>query len=192
MIGELMPSGRGLDVSDAHSSSSDPYTTPQAGDAWAADAARAGKLGTQRLLSVKTSQPTPEVRDALRLASGEQVVSRRRLILADDQPVEVATSYYPAEIAAGTPLADLKKIKGGAVRILEERGYPLEESVDLVTAEPSTAEDAELLGVEEGQPVLVIRRTSGPAEHAPVEYAENRMVANRVPPLEYRTRTRAA
>jgi len=29
----------------------------------------------------------------------------------------------------------MKKIKGGAVRVLAEQGYPLEESVDFVTAD---------------------------------------------------------
>lgn len=182
-----MPRG-GAAVGDARNSTSDPYTTPQAGDAWAADAARQGKIGTQRVLAVETGVPSPEVRGALQLEPDEQVVSRRRLVLADDQPVEIATSYYPARIAAGTPLAEAKKIKGGAVRVLAECGYPLEESVDFVTAEAPTAEDVRMLGLEPDQPVLVIRRTSGPAGRAPSEYAENRMAAGRVPPLEYRTR----
>jgi GntR family transcriptional regulator len=191
MIGELMPR-KGVLVSDVRKSSSDLYTQPQAGDAWTADAASQGKVGAQRLLAVETGPASPDVREALRLADDEQVVSRRRLIMADDQPVEVATSYYPAQIAVGTPLADMKKIKGGAVRVLAECGFPLEKSVDFVTAETPTAEDISLLDVERDQPILVIRRTSGPSGGAPSEYAENRMVAGRVPALEYRTRTSAA
>jgi GntR family transcriptional regulator len=175
-------------VSDACGSSSDPYTKPQAGDAWSADAAKQGKIGTQRLLAVETGPAPPDVREVLRLGADEHVVSRRRLILADDVPVEIAVSYYPARIAAGTPLAEPKKIKGGAVWVLAECGFPLEESVDFVTAETPTAEDVKLLDVERDQPLLVIRRTSGPAGAAPCEYAENRMVAARVGALEYRTR----
>jgi len=44
---------KGASVSDVRNSSSDPYTTPQAGDAWAVDAASQGKVGTQTLLAVK-------------------------------------------------------------------------------------------------------------------------------------------
>jgi GntR family transcriptional regulator len=194
MIGEkLMPRGEAL-MSDSHSrsSTSDLYTSSQPGDGWAADAARQGKVGTQRLLEVETGMPTPDVRVALQLGPDEQVVWRRRLILADDQPVEVATSYYPARIAVGTALADPKKIKGGAVSVLAEQGYPLDESVDHVTAELPTMDDRNLLEVRADQPVIVIRRTSGPAGGAPTEYAENRMVADRIEPLEYQTRNSAA
>lgn len=182
----------GVLVSNARSSSSDPYTAPQEGDAWASEAAHLGKVGTQRLLAVETSSPPPGVQEALRLAPGQQVVSRRRLILANDQPVEIAISYYPASIAAGTPLAEMKKIKGGAVRVLAERGCPLEESIDFVTAERPTVEDMDLLDTQSDQPILVVRRISGPTGGTPSEYAENRMAADRIPPLEYRTRTSAA
>lgn len=179
-------------MSNVRSSSSDPYTAPQEGDAWASEAARLGNVGTQRLLAVETGSPPPEVQEALQLAPGKQVVSRRRLILANDQPVEIAISYYPASIAAGTPLAEMKKIKGGAVRVLAERGYPLDESIDFVTAERPTAEDMDLLDIQSDKPILVVRRVSGPTAGTPSEYAENRMAADRVPPLEYRTRTSTA
>ena len=175
-------------MTEPRPSSSDRYTTPQPGDAWAADAAAQGKVGTQQLIAVDTVVPDDEVRAALRLESGQQVVMRRRLILADGQPVEIAASYYPATIAVGTALAENKKIRGGAVRVLLEAGHPLEESVERVTAERPTAEDVALLEVDAAEPVIVIRRVSAPVGEAPAEYAVNRMVASRVEPLEYRMR----
>lgn len=171
-----------------HASSSDRYTQSQGGDAWAADAARQHKVGTQRLLAVETGPPASDVRDALRLPPGEDVVVRRRLILADGQPVEIAASYYPARLAAGTSLAENKKIRGGAVRVLTESGHPLDESVERVTAELPTSEDAALLEVGEHEPLIVMRRVSAPVGGEPVEYAVNRMVASRVEPLEYKLR----
>lgn len=175
-------------MSELRSSSSDPYIKPQQQDAWAADAAAQGKVGTQRLLAVETGPPTDEVRDALRLEADAEVVVRRRLILADDQPVEIAASYYPASIAAGTPLAENKKVRGGAIRLLAEAGHPLDESIERVTAEHPIAEDVALLDVDEHEPLIVVRRVSSPAGRGPVEYAVNRMVASRVEPLEYRMR----
>ncbi|OJF13322.1 GntR family transcriptional regulator [Couchioplanes caeruleus] len=175
-------------MSELRSSSSDRYTAPQQRDAWAVDAAAQGKLGTQRLLAVETGPPADEVRDALQLPPGAQVVVRRRLILADGEPVEIAASYYPASIAADTPLAENKKVRGGAVRILVEAGYRLDESVERVTAERPTREDVALLDIAEDEPLIVIRRVSAPTGREPVEYAVNRMVGNRVEPLEYRMR----
>ncbi|PRY24042.1 GntR family transcriptional regulator [Pseudosporangium ferrugineum] len=175
-------------MSELSSSSSDRYVQTQQGDAWAADAAAQGKVGTQRLLVVETGPPTEEVRDALQLDTGAEVVVRRRLILADGEPVEIAASYYPAAIAADTALAENKKVRGGAVRVLAEGGHPLDESIERVTAERPTSEDAELLNVAEHEPLIVVRRVSSPAGREPVEYAVNRMVASRVEPLEYRMR----
>ena len=176
-------------MTDAYSSTSGAYTASTGGDAWAAEAARQGKVGTQRLLDVEALSPPAHVREALRLPGGATVIRRRRLVLADDQPIEIAASYYPADIAAGTPLAEAKKIKGGAVRVLLELGYPLEESVELVSAERPTAEDVGLLAVEPTTPLLVIRRTSGRVGGRPAEFAENRMVADRSGPLMYRLRS---
>lgn len=174
-------------MTEPRSSSSDRYIKPQPGDAWAADAAEQGKVGTQQLLAVETRPATDETRQALDLGAGEEVVVRRRLILADDQPVEVAESYYPASIAAGTPLAENKKVRGGAVRVLADAGFSLDESVERVTAERA-GESAGVLGVDPGEPLIVVRRVSSTDGVGPVDYSVNRMVAARVKPLEYRMR----
>ena len=189
MIGALTGEG-GTTVTEPRTSSSDRYVRPQADDAWAADAARQGKTGTQQLLAVEAIEPTDEVRTALALRAGEHAVVRRRLILADDQPVEIAESYYPTSIAVGTPLAENRKIRGGAVRALSDAGRPLDESVERVTAERA-GEFAGLLDVDVDEPLIVIKRVSSTDNIGPVEYAVNRMVAVRVEDLEYRMRNKA-
>jgi DNA-binding GntR family transcriptional regulator len=178
-------------MSDAQDSTSSPYVNPHQGDAWASDAAAQGKTGTQRLLAVEHGPPPPDVQQALELGPGEQVVVRRRLILADDQPVELAESYYPASIAVGTPLAEHKKIKGGAVRVLVDAGHPLEDITDTITARLPDAEEELLLDVAAEEPLIVISRVSCPQGQPPAEYAVNRMVASRIPPLQYRMRNTA-
>lgn len=178
-------------MGEPRSSSSDRYISAQTGDAWAADAAEQGKVGTQQLVAVVTKLPTSEVRAALSLDTDEQVVLRRRLILADGQPVEIAESYYPARIATGTPLAENRKIPGGAVRVLAEAGYPLDESVERVTAELPATDQATMLGIAFDEPLIVVRRVSATDGRGPAEYAVNRMVASRTAPLEYRMRNTA-
>ena len=178
-------------MSEPRASSSDPYVRPQQGDAWAAEAASQGQVGTQRLIAVDTIPASDEVRDALHLQPADWVVVRRRLILADDQPVEIAESYYPATIATGTPLAENKKIRGGAVRVLAEAGHPLDESIEQVTAARPSPEEAALLQVREDEPLIIVRRASAPTGRPPAEYAVNRMVASRAAPLEYRMRNTA-
>lgn len=170
-------------------STSTPYVTPQQGDPWAADAAARGQVGSQRVISAEVVQPSPDVQRALELEPGELVVVRRRLILADDRPVELADSYYPATIAAGTPLADTKRIKGGAVRYLHEIGLPPEDVTEEIAARLPTTAEAELLAVTATTALLVLMRVSRPTGRDPVEYDVNLMVPGKASPLVYRIRT---
>ena len=175
-------------MSEQETSTSARYIHPQPGDAWAADAAAQGKTGTQRLLAVETIPAPLGVQRALQLGEGEDVVVRRRLILADDKPVELADSYYPASIAAGTKLAEAKKIKGGAIAVLAERGVAPADFVEVVSARPAEPDEAEALEVAAAEPLLVLARISRPVDGPPVEYAVNRMLASEAAPLVYRMR----
>ncbi|GAB3796220.1 GntR family transcriptional regulator [Micromonospora zhanjiangensis] len=140
-------------------SSSDRYLTPGQGDAWAAEAASTGQRGTQQLLDVATVPAPADVADALQLAAGEPVIRRRRLILADDRPVELATSYYPVDIAADTPLAGTAKIRGGAVGLLAELGFRAQEAREELMARTADAEELGHLRLDPGAAVLVLSRT---------------------------------
>lgn len=175
-----------LGMGYSQDSTSTPYVTPQTGDAWAADAATRGTVGTQRLLSVGTEVPTSDVQRALELSPDDMVVVRRRLILADDTPVELADSYYPAIIAAGTPLAESKKIKGGAVRILDDLGHGVGWANETITARLASTEEAELLAISIQDPLLILARTSRSKGGRPVEFTLNRMVPSTSLPLAYR------
>ncbi|MFF7816193.1 UTRA domain-containing protein [Streptomyces sp. NPDC007945] len=89
-----------------------PYLAPREpgqSDAWTDEAARRGRRGGQRLLRAGEVDAPDVVRAALGLSLGERVVVRRRLILLDDVPVELADSYYP-------PLHRRRHGPGGADR----------------------------------------------------------------------------
>lgn len=131
-----------------------PYITPPKPgepDTWT----QAG--GSQRLLGVEVVDASDEVRTALRLAAGERVVRRSRLIIKDGEPMEVATSYWAAEWAAGTPLEDPKPVKGGTMRAIADLGR-----IAAVSVEDVSVEIADALNCPEapdGAPLLVIKRT---------------------------------
>jgi GntR family transcriptional regulator len=171
---------------------SDAYVVAGAGNTWSAAAAEQGRIGSQRLLDASTVEPPDPVRAALRLRPEEQVVVRSRLMLLDDRPVEIATSYYPAAIAAGTPLAKRGKIRGGAIGALAALGHAPAEASELVTARWPDAEEADVLQVDAHEPLLVLTRTNLDSAGRPVEYAINRMVARHCDPLAYRMRTSPA
>ncbi|ABP52629.1 MULTISPECIES: UTRA domain-containing protein [Salinispora] len=156
-----------------------PYVQPDAthaGDVWAADAAGQGRSGTQRILAVGEVVAAAEVAAALRVAPGDPVTVRRRLMLLDDEPVELTDSYYPVAIARGTALAEQRKIRGGAVRLLAEVGYrPRRVREDVYTRLPEPAE-RRLLGLADHEWALGLTRVLSTQDDVPVEVSVMTMV----------------
>lgn len=151
---------------------STPYLQPHRmgqADAWATEAAQHGRKGTHRLGEVGEQPAPPEVAERLRLTPGEQVVVRHRIVLLDDQPVELADSYYPVTIARGTRLAEPRKIPGGAVALLAELGYEPRYAEEDVHARPASADERQSLGLDEHGWVLVLTRTLRAENGEPVE-----------------------
>lgn len=148
------------------------YVVPRVagrGDAWAEEAAREGRRGSQRIVEVRELDAPAEVADALELSAGDGVVVRRRIMYVDDLPVELTDSYYPAVLARGTRLAETRKIPGGAVTLLAELGHAIREVGEDVTVDLPDAERRKALALEVGEPVLVLTRTGFAAGRRPVE-----------------------
>lgn len=107
------------------------------------------------LLEVTESRPPVEVARILGLSSDGTAVLRRRLTSYRGEPVELDASWYPSEIAAGTSLAEHRKIRGGAPAVLAELGYPQRYLTDRVSARMPTPEEARILELPD---VPVIRQ----------------------------------
>lgn len=136
---------------------STPYLSPS-GDAWKDEAEVGGHVGTQRIAFAGETTPPAVVADRLSLEAGATAVLRRRLVLLDGHPVEIADSYWPTTIAAGTPLAHRGKILGGAVSLLANMGKHPSLVEEQVTARPPTAEERQTLEMQEGEWVMVLTR----------------------------------
>jgi GntR family transcriptional regulator len=107
-----------------------------------------------RMLDVAETTPPAEVAQALDLGDEGIAILRHRLLLHDGDPVELSWSYYPAVIAAGSPLAGRGKISGGAPQVLAALGYPQREFTDRLSARLPTTEELETLELPDGVPVI--------------------------------------
>ncbi|WP_445282624.1 UTRA domain-containing protein [Streptomyces sp. DSM 118148] len=176
---------------DAWMGEAQPYLAPRrAGerDAWSTEAAAHGRRGSQRLLAVEEVAPPPPVRDFFGTEPGETVVVRRRLILLDDEPVELADSYYPTHIARGTRLAEHRKIPGGAVTLLAALGFsPEDDPLEDLHATTATTSQCTALGLPSGAPVLVLTRFAMSTTGEPMEVSVMTMTRH----LQYRQRKQA-
>ncbi|MCX4231771.1 UTRA domain-containing protein [Streptomyces ortus] len=177
---------------DAWMGEAQPYLVPRGagqGDAWSAEAAAHGRRGGQRLLAVQEVEAPQPVRDFFGIHTSEMVVVRRRLITLDDRPVELADSYYPAHIARGTPLADARRIPGGAVTLLAKLGFtPESEPLEDVAASTATAREREELDLPARTPVLVLTRFTMSTTGTPMEVSVMTMTRH----LQYRQRKQAS
>ncbi|MGK3107954.1 UTRA domain-containing protein [Streptomyces sp. WAC05858] len=155
---------------DRWTGSSTPYIQSSQGDAWSKEAAGQGRSGAQRILKAEEAPAPRAIAEALGLSTGAGAVTRQRLILLDGQPIELANSYWPSEIATGTPLNETGKIRGGAVSLLAELGYQPGEITEEIHTRPPTKEEAEALQLADtSEWVLTLTRTISTPDGHPYE-----------------------
>lgn len=143
--------------------------TPGEPDAWSEELAEHGRRGSQRLREAGEAEPPGFVAAALRLADGERAVVRRRVMLEEDRPVELTDSYYPGSVAAGTGLAEPRKIRGGAPTLLAELGYVADEVVEDLSVRRAEPDEAHELALPAGALVIQLVRVSSTADGVPYE-----------------------
>lgn len=138
---------------------------------------RQGRLPTSRIVSRVLRQPTEPERMDLRSAHGEDVVELRRVRLADGEPVAVETAVLAARCAAAVLASDLET--GSLHEALISAGIVPSRGKSSITAEAASVEDARLLGVRAGEPMLVERRIILDHRGRPLERTESRYAAAR-------------
>jgi len=117
------------------------------------------------------------VADGLRLPVGASVMVRRRVIMSEQgAPVEIATSWWPAELADVAPRLLVPETLGGigSVRYVESvTGRIASYARDRISARLATGREAQDLGMPGSpQPVLVYRHTVFDSDDVPLEFAE--------------------
>ncbi|MER0480131.1 GntR family transcriptional regulator [Streptomyces sp. Edi2] len=148
------------------------YMAPaDAGDRyrWLTEAEKLGTQARSRLLRVAEVVPPADVSAVLGLPEGGTAQLRHQLLLIDDEPVELVSSYYPLEIAHGTALTKRQKVKGGTPVLLAELGYPPRLSVDRLSARVPTQEQFTALQLPGDLPVLRTLRVVHSDGDRPIE-----------------------
>jgi GntR family transcriptional regulator len=112
----------------------------------------------------------PRIAERLGLAEAATATVTRYLLTCDGEPVQLAVSYEPAELTAGTAIAvpEQGPLAGrGVIERMRSIGVPVDEVVEEVAVRPSLRAEASALAIPAGAMVLVIER---------VQYAAGRAV----------------
>ncbi len=108
----------------------------------------------------------------LQLGSDEEVVVMERLRTADGKPVAIETSYYPARYYPGITkeMFEGKGAGQSSFEVMEKKfGLKSEKAEDELTVAAVEKREAELLGLEEGTPVLLRFRITYSDREIPIK-----------------------
>ncbi|MCM2473626.1 phosphonate metabolism transcriptional regulator PhnF [Rhizobium sp. CG5] len=131
------------------------------------------------LLSSKRETASTDIAAQLRLPPGAEVIRLEALRKADQRPVSVSTSWFPADRFAG--IDEAYRLSGSITRAFAACGLAdylrVRTEVSAVHAEP---EDMQRLELSPGAIVLVTKALNADPDGAPVQYAVTRFPADRV------------
>jgi GntR family transcriptional regulator len=133
---------------------------PADGDAAADGGTHSPRLSWEHQ-SERVAAP-PHVARLLGLGRGGVQVTRTRYLLsADGTPVQMATSYEPAELTAHTPIAlpEQGPFAGrGVIERMKVIGVHVDQVVEDISVRPSLSAEAVALEIPAGAPVLLVER----------------------------------
>jgi GntR family transcriptional regulator len=117
----------------------------------------------------------PDVAQALQLDQGADVLVRRRVLYANDEPTQIADSYYPWRITAGTALLNEDTGQGGSYGRLADLGYAPARFTERVHVRMPTPAERATLELEATQPVFGIEHIAWTGDGTPVEVVHHTM-----------------
>ncbi|MEU1512951.1 GntR family transcriptional regulator [Streptomyces sp. NPDC005811] len=110
-----------------------------------------------RLVEVGHVPVPARVASVLGLPKRAEVLVRRFLVVEDGEPVELVSSYFPADLVDGTELGSAEPLSGGTRAHLEARKkVRFDHVTERVSARLPEPAEAELLELPDGVPVLSV------------------------------------
>ncbi|MBE8524499.1 GntR family transcriptional regulator [Amycolatopsis sp. H6(2020)] len=146
--------------------------------AFLADAAARGFTASS---SVKIRFEEADARCAAHLAidEGTEVTVRDRVMRADGLVVQLAVSRLSRDLTRDTAIEQVDTGQGGAYARLEEAGHRIDSFAEHVGARMPTPDEARLLQLADGVPVITITRVAYGENMKPLEMNDMVLAADR-------------
>jgi GntR family transcriptional regulator len=113
-----------------------------------------------------------EIAGVLGLPRGAQVCRRSRVHYSEGRSVQKSTSYFPADLVAGTQITQPDSGPGGVYARLDELGHGPARYREEVRARLPLSDEATALNITVSTPVILIVRTAFDDADRPVEVNE--------------------
>ena len=116
--------------------------------------------------------PAPaRVAQPLGLPEGADVLVRRRVLYANDEPTQIADSFYPWHLVAANPPLAEELGPGGSYGWLAAMGLSVARFSEDVTVRMPTDTERTILGIEASQPVFDLDHVARLGDGTPIEVA---------------------
>jgi GntR family transcriptional regulator len=135
---------------------------------------RKGRTPSSRVIEHRRRRASAEEQRRLGVS---EVVELRRVRLADGKPLAVERAVFPAERVGAALDGDLER--RSLFKTLVSAGLVPTTGTAALSAEAASAEDARLLRMRKGAPLLVERRLIHDQDGNPLEWTESRYVGSR-------------
>lgn len=147
--------------------------------AFGAETKLLGMTPRQHVREIKKIKAPPLAQAHLNLTATDFVIVRRRVMFADDVAMQIADSYYPATIAAGTAITEEDTGPGGSYSRLADLGYAPVRAIEELSARMPRPAERSTLGLPKGVPVIALIRTAFDADDLPVEVFDSVAAADK-------------
>lgn len=138
---------------------------------------RRGRVPSSIIVSREIRPAARTAARDLRIRESEPIVFLQRVRCADGDPIALETTLLVGPLSVAVMAADLRHDSLHAT--LADAGWALRKGTATVTAASASTEDARLLGVAPGDPMLVERRVIVDGQGRPIEATETRYAAER-------------
>lgn len=138
---------------------------------------RRGRIPSSRVLTRVIRPSTAAEAETLAIPIRQPVVHVRRLRYADDEPIALESTVLIGLCADAVMTADLAR--GSLHETLARAGFVLRRGTGTIEAAAATAEDARLLSLRTGDPLLVEQRVIADGHGRRIEATESRYPADR-------------
>lgn len=142
------------------------------------DMRQRGMRASSKVLEQVVDAASEELREKLKLSSGDTVLRLCRLRLADGIPMAIEESNIPMRRFPGLERVDFE-VNSLYATLREQYGVRVGYADETIEALPATRQDAGLLQVASKASILSIRRTILTTQEAPIEVAWSRYRGDR-------------
>jgi len=126
---------------------------------------------SNKILLQEVIEASEDIRNGLKLSEGTTVIHIHNLRLAKQLPFAIEDMYFSHDRFPAMASWDLNN-RSVYVTLEKVYGAHPQEALDLISADSASTQEARLLGINKGAPVMRVIRTSTDRFGLPVEYSK--------------------